>query len=255
MLLIVFTDRCTVLETFSLQSLILAGIIIGSGYVVRGIAGFGSGLIAIPLLALIMPLNIAVPLIVLLDYIASASQGLSNWKAIQWKDLLPLLPFSLLGVVLALYLFQSLDTQLLMRGLGVFLLLFAAYSLLSYTPKSQVSILWAIPGGMLGGLIGTLFGTGGPFYVIYLKLRGLQKGAFRASFAALFLLDGLGRISGYLITGFFDLNQIILTALALPLMTVGMYLGGRIHTSLSQQAFQRGISVLLIFSGLSLLFK
>ncbi|MET0026282.1 MAG: sulfite exporter TauE/SafE family protein [Candidatus Thiodiazotropha sp.] len=242
-------------ETLSLQNLILAGSIIGSAYIVRGIAGFGSGLIAIPLLALFMPLDVAVPLIVLLDYIASASQGLSGWKAIRWKDLLPLLPFSLLGVVLALYLFQSLDMQFLMRGLGIFLLLFAIYSLLSFTPKSQPSILWAIPGGVLGGLIGTLFGTGGPFYVIYLKLRGLQKAAFRASFAAIFLLDGLGRISGYLITGFFDLNQMLLTAAALPLMTVGMYLGGQIHTNLSQQAFQRGISVLLIFSGLTLLLK
>ncbi|MET0051853.1 MAG: sulfite exporter TauE/SafE family protein, partial [Candidatus Thiodiazotropha sp.] len=229
--------------------------LIGSAYIVRGIAGFGSGLIAIPLLALIMPLSIAVPMIVLLDYVASASHGLSNRKAIQWRDLLPLLPFSLLGVVLALYLFQSLDTQVLIRGLGIFLLLFAVYSLFSFTPKSQPSILWAIPGGILGGLIGTLFGTGGPFYVIYLKLRGLQKNSFRATFAAIFLLDGLGRISGYLITGFFDLNQILLTALALPLMAVGMYVGGQIHTNLSQQTFQRGISVLLIFSGLSLLFK
>ncbi len=243
------------LETLSTNALIMAGGIIGSAYIIRGIAGFGSGLIAIPLLALIMPLSTAVPLIVLLDYIASASQGLSNRKAIQWKDLLPLLPFSLLGVCLALFLFQSLEMQLLIHGLGIFLLLFAIYSLLAFTPKFRPSVLWAIPGGILGGMIGTLFGTGGPFYVIYLKLLGLQKNSFRATFATIFLIDGFGRISGYLITGYIDLNQTLLTALALPVMAIGMYLGGQIHTTLSQQVFQRGISILLIFSSLSLLCK
>jgi uncharacterized protein len=244
-----------VLETHSIYSLIMAGGIIGSAYTIRGITGFGSGLIAIPLLALFMPLTTAVPLIVLLDYVASASQGLTHRKAIQWKDLLPLLPFSLLGVILALFLFQSLEMQLLIHGFAVFLLLFAIYSLLTFTPKSRPSVLWAIPGGMLGGLIGTLFGTGGPFYVVYLKLLGLQKNSFRATFAMIFLIDGLGRISGYLLTGFLDLNQILLTALALPVMAIGMYLGTRIHTKLSQLVFQRGISILLIFSSLSLLLK
>jgi uncharacterized membrane protein YfcA len=46
-----------------------------AAYLVRGIAGFGSGLIAIPLLALFLPLTLAVPLVVFLDYVASASHG------------------------------------------------------------------------------------------------------------------------------------------------------------------------------------
>ena len=42
------------------------------------LAGFGSGLVAIAPLALLLPLPVAVPIIVLLDYIASASHGLNN---------------------------------------------------------------------------------------------------------------------------------------------------------------------------------
>lgn len=243
------------LEALSTQELVIAAIIIASAYLVRGIAGFGSGLIAIPLLALMMPLSIAVPLIVLLDYIASASHGVKHHESIQWRDLLPLLPFSILGVLIALYLFTSVDAEVLQYGLGVFLLLFAIYSLFSITPKQTPSLLWAIPGGALGGFIGTLFGTGGPFYVLYLKLRGLDKTQFRATFATIFLIDGISRIIGYLISGFFDLALIKVVAVAIPLMAIGMYIGGQIHSNLSQQTFQRGISLLLIISGLSLLAK
>jgi len=38
-------------------------------YLVRGVAGFGSALIAVPLLALTLPLTIVVPLVVFLDYL------------------------------------------------------------------------------------------------------------------------------------------------------------------------------------------
>ena len=243
------------LEALSTTNLIIAAIIISSAYLVRGIAGFGSGLIAIPLLALMLPLSIAVPLIVLLDYIASASHGVKHREAVCWRDILPLLPFSIIGVVMALYLFNSVDAQVLRYGLGVFLLLFAVYSLFSITPNAAPSLLWAAPGGTLGGFIGTLFGTGGPFYVLYLKLRGLNKTEFRATFATIFLIDGIGRILGYMATGFFDLALLKIVAIAIPLMAIGMYIGGQIHSNLSQQTFQRGISLLLIISGISLLLK
>jgi uncharacterized membrane protein YfcA len=44
-------------------------------YLVRGVAGFGSGLIAVPLLSLAAPVPAVVPLVVALDYIGSVSQG------------------------------------------------------------------------------------------------------------------------------------------------------------------------------------
>lgn len=244
-----------VLEALSTQDLIIVAIIICSAYLVRGIAGFGSGLIAIPLLALMMPLSFAVPLIVLLDYVASASHGVKHHESIQWRDLIPLLPFSVIGVLMALYLFNYVDAQILQYGLGVFLLLFAIYSLFSISPNTKLSIMWAIPGGTLGGFIGTLFGTGGPFYVLYLKIRGLDKTQFRATFATIFLIDGMSRIIGYLVSGFFDLALLKVAAITIPLMAIGMYVGGHVHSNLSQQTFQRGISILLIVSGISLLIK
>jgi uncharacterized membrane protein YfcA len=57
--------------------------IIFLAYLVRGICGFGSGLIAIPVLSLMFPLKVAVPLVVMLDYLASAGHyPVSGWLRI-----------------------------------------------------------------------------------------------------------------------------------------------------------------------------
>src|SRR5690606_20963405 len=152
---------------------------------VRGIAGFGSGLIAVPLLAFMFPLQVVVPIVVLFDYLGSASQGIRNRDLIAWRDEVPLIPFTLAGVALGLTLLKSLDSDTLKLALGGFVIAYAVYQLLPL-PVLRGSRLYAVPCGFFGGVIGTVFGTGGPFYVIYFGLRALEKSIFRATFAANF---------------------------------------------------------------------
>lgn len=243
------------LESLSLTQLILAALIIVVAFFVRGIAGFGSGLIAIPLLANMLPLSVVVPLVGLLDYLASTSHGVKHRQAISWGDIFPLLPFTLTGVATALYLFHTVDADLLRKALGGFIVLYAFYTLLSSGPGFYGKRWWAIPAGAFGGLIGTLFGTGGPFYVIYMRLRHLDKTAFRATIAVVFLIDGSSRILGYFFSGFYTGDTMYLLAAALPIMIIGMYIGGHVHTSISQRTFQRAIGILLVGSGMALLLR
>lgn len=232
-----------------------AAAILGLAFFVRGIAGFGSGLIAIPLLALLLPLPVVVPIMALLDYSAAGLHGVRHRERIRWRDLVPLLPFTLAGSLAALYLLHSLDREMLNTALGVFVLAYAVYTLSGLAPHREHSRAWALPLGGIGGLVSTLFGTGGPFYVIYLHLRALDKQAFRATVAAVFLIDGGIRIAGYTLTGLIDLDVLILAASALPVMLLAMYLGGHVHTNISQRNFARLISLLLIGSGIALLIR
>jgi uncharacterized membrane protein YfcA len=91
--------------------------------------------------------------------------------------------------------------------------------------------------------------------VTYFKARGLDKAAFRTTLAVTFLLDGAGRLFGFATSGFINMEFLILVAMALPIMGVSLYIGGQIHTKLTQAQFQRAISVLLIVSGAVLLVK
>lgn len=232
----------------------IAAPIIFLAYLVRGICGFGSGLIAIPVLSLLFPLKLAVPLVVMLDYLASAGQGVSLRQSIQWKEIARLIIPALFGVSAGLLIFHKVDAELLTRFLGGFVFLYALYAL--WGPEMpRASSWWSLPTAFSGGAVGTLFGTGGPFYVTYLKARQLDKTAFRATFACIFILDGAARVTGYVSTSVIDIQLLFLLAMSLPVMILGMYLGGKIHTNLSAEVFTRGISILLLASGASLMLR
>src|SRR5260370_669757 len=98
------------------------------------------------------------------------------------------------GVLAGLWVLAVMSTAILARILGAFVIVYAIYQMLPL-PELRGSRAAASYCGLLGGLVGTLFGTGGPFYVIYLNLRGLERLAFRATFAMNFLIDGGERLA------------------------------------------------------------
>lgn len=224
-------------------------------YFIRGIAGFGSGLIAIPLLALVLPLPLVVPAVALTDYLASASQGIVDRRAILWRSVWPLLPFMLGGVLVALYLLQRLDPGILTQALGVFVIAYALYTLADLHPGRIRHARLCAPLGGLGGLIGTLFGTGGPVYVAYLQLWGPNKTQFRATAATLFLIEGSTRITGYLASGLVTWKGLVLVVGVVPLVALGLYAGHHVHINLSETLFRRLVGLLLLISGLALVLR
>jgi hypothetical protein len=226
-------------------------------YFVRGISGFGSGLIAVPLLALRFPLPQVVPFMLLADFGAAGLVGGLNFRQVDWAEIRRLLPATLVGVILGTQLLVSLPPALLLTLLGGFVLAFALRSLLlqqdGFTPASKH---WAWPAALSGGAVSGLFGTGGPPYVIYLSHRINEKAALRATLSALFFLEGLLRIVTFLLAGLLVGLQVWRNALlAAPLIIAALYVGSHVHSRLTDQQMQRGVSLLLLGSALSLLVK
>jgi uncharacterized membrane protein YfcA len=228
--------------------------IIFLAYTVKGLSGFGSGLIAIPLLAFMFPLTFVVPVLGLLSYSGTLMQSFQLRKQVVWRDMLPLIPFSLLGIVIAIWLLVNVDANSLALALGIFVLLYSMYSLLPVSVHAG-GRSWAILAGSCGGMVGALFGTGGPFYVLYLKMRQLNKGQFRATIAMIFLFDGGARMTGYALNGLFTSQLLWMCVILLPVLFLGMYVGHHLHIKIDQQRFNQVISVLLMVSGVMLIIK
>lgn len=233
---------------------VLSIIIIFLAYTVKGLSGFGSGLIAIPLLAFMFPLSFIVPVLGLLSYSGTLMQSIHLRKQVVWRDMLPLIPFSLLGIFVAIWLLVNVDANSLVMALGGFVLLYSIYSLLPL-PVHTGGRRWAVVAGSCGGMVGALFGTGGPFYVVYLKMRQLDKGQFRATMAMIFLVDGGARIVGYAMSGLFTMQTLWLSLILFPVLLLGMYVGHHLHIRIEQKRFNQVISLILMLSGLMLLYK
>lgn len=228
--------------------------IIFLAYTVKGMSGFGSGLIAIPLLAFIFPLSFIVPVLGLLSYSGTIMQSIHLRKQVVWRDMLPLLPFSILGIAVAVWLLVNIDARILVTTLGVFVLIYSVYSLLPVADFSGKRG-WAVIAGSFGGMVGALFGTGGPFYVAYLKMRQLDKGQFRATIAMIFFVDGGVRIGGYAIAGLYNEKVLWMLLMLFPLLLLGMYTGHHLHIKIDQKRFNQLISAMLFISGIMLIYK
>ena len=225
-------------------------------YLIRGITGFGSGLIAIPLLAHFLPLTFVVPLLLVLDFIASIVLSRHTRLQVRWDEIRVLIPTSIAGMVTGAVLLVNLPREPLLVGLGLFVIFFGLRYLFNIHGEKPISRWWSLPTGLSGGLIGAMFGTGGPPYVVYLTHRLHDKTQLRGTLSGLFMLDGALRIVTFLIMGLLlqpDLLQALL--LALPLMGLGLYLGNRVHLGISRRQQLALIGVLLLGSGGSLLWK
>ena len=103
--------------------------------------------------AVVSPL--VVPVVVALDYLGSASQGIKNVDQVAWAEQLVLIPFMVVGVAAGLWILHAVPTSLLARILGGFVIAYAIYQMLPL-PELRGSRVAASYCGLLGGLVGTL---------------------------------------------------------------------------------------------------
>lgn len=245
-----------ILEQIAAGQFASAAAILLTAYFIRGITGFGSGLIAVPLLALFLPLKFVVPMVLLLDFTASIVIGGFNFKHVKWGEIGILIPFGLIGVVLGTNLLVNLPSEPMLFALSAFVFIFALRNLFNIHGEKLASRGWAVPTALTGGTVGALFGTGGPPYVIYLSHRIHNKSDLRATLSALFFTEGLMRIISFLIVGLLMSTKVWLAYFAaLPLVLGALYLGGRVHVGLAPSQMTRLVGVLLLVSSVSLLFK
>ncbi len=231
---------------------------LGAGYAVRGAAGFGSGVVATPLLTFVLPLSITAPLMTLMGFLVSVRQALVDWRLIEWRRVAIFIPGSLVGTALGLYVFKTVDQLMLARVLGAYILLYALYSLFGQHVFKRVlqAPAWAVhPVAVAGAVVATIFGgLAGPIYVTYFDALKLSKSVFRVTVSTTLLTLNMVRSAGYVATGVFRLDDLVLVAAAIIPVTVGTLIGDRLHDRLDPQAFRRGVGALLIASGLGLLF-
>lgn len=247
------------IEGFSLTQIVFAAVVVFTAFVVRGMSGFGAGLIATPLLAFMLPMHVIVPVSGLLVFVLFVFLTIRDRNSVIWRELRLLAVPTVIGVVCGLFLFRSLDNSLLLFMLGGFLIAYAVYMLVVHffgLPELRCSEKWAAPVGFAGSFIDTLFGGGGgTLVVIYMHARGIGKMQFRATVAVLWFIEMIARISGYTLAGYYTASTLLLVAVLLPMVWAGTWVGEHISNRISQETFSRILAVMLLLSGISLLLK
>ena len=235
--------------------LLLAPLIVFVAYVVFGISGFGSTLIAVPLLAHLFPLKFVVPFFVILDCVGAFNMGLRLRADMMRREITLLLPFMALGILAGVYLLVRVSPELLLGGLGVFVVIFGV----SYVVKSGKGMAlphWiGAPIGLFGGATSAMFGIGGPIYVFFLAGRNATPTQIRATMPMIFMFTTVARIVLFIGAGLYSPAALVAAVALLPVMALGVWAGHHLHLNLAQETVIRVMGVLLVLSGISLILR
>jgi len=227
-----------------------------AGALIFGLTGFGSSLVTIPLATHLVSLQFALALYALGDLVASYRVGLEHPKNAVRGEWIRLVPMILVGTALGVTVLVNLPRALGMLLLGAFVLTYALYSLFRHPAGRVVSPRWGWIAGLCGGITSTLFGAGGPPYVIYLSQRGLTKEQFRATLGFATMTSISLRVLAFLLTGLLLDREVWLAAAAVvPAAFIGIAVARRLFMRISRDTLLRAVTLMLLASGVSLVWR
>lgn len=229
---------------------------IALAYVVFGMTGFGTALVASPLLAQFIPVSHIVPLLALLDFCAATTNVVRDGRKAERGELKRLVPLMVAGSGIGAVILLVTKPDLLLLLLGIFVIGYAAYSLSGYRPMTQLSSWSSVPFGLVGGIFSALFGSGGFIYAIYLQGRLENKEHIRITQTTLIGLSTLTRLVMFLAAGVYANRSLLLLAVLLvPGMLAGVWIGRRITLRLSREQFVKLVNSVILVSGVFLLVR
>jgi uncharacterized protein len=225
--------------------------------VIRSAFGFGEALIAVPLLAAVIPLQVAAPMAVLLSITIAAVVVAQDWRHIHLRSSMWLLLPTLAGIPVGLLLLTSTHQRAVKGALAAVIISFAAYSL---TGRNRLELRsdsrgWMLACGFSAGVLGGAYGMNGPPLVIYGSLRRWSAQQFRATLQAYFLPASIIGMAGYWIAGLWTRPVTHYYLLGLPVALPAVLIGRWINHRVSGNAFLKWVYVGLAVVGLLLLIQ
>src|SRR5947208_6056939 len=168
---------------------------------IRSAFGFGEALVAVPLLALLMPVEVAAPLAVLVSITVAVVIVLEDWRKVHLGSAWRLVLSTLFGIPLGLLLLTAVPGPVVKAVLAVVIIAFSAYCLAGRTPLALHDDRLAWLFGFGAGVLGAASGMNGPPLVIYATLRRSSPEHFRATLQAYFLPASVVGMAGYWFPG------------------------------------------------------
>ena len=225
------------------------------GFTIAGVAGFGGGVVALPVLVWVFGVREAIPILSISQVLSTVSRvGLHrdalNWPVIRYFAL-GALPFSVLGSLF----FITIDTTVLVRILGVMMLLFVVYTRMPIGRNFKMKLWGFIPLGAGTGFGSAFLGIPGPFAAVFYLAYGLTASAYIGTSS---LGMALIQVPKLIIFGAGDLLTLRVLLLGVGLGAIAAacaYLGRIILRRVPEKVFPRIITVMLLVSGVVFLIR
>ena len=224
---------------------------------IRSAFGFGEALIAVPLLALRLPVNVAAPLVVLVSITVAAVIIVQDWQKIHLRSTGWLVTATLFGIPLGLWLLTAGNHRMVKAVLAVIIMAFSVYALVGRRPPELHSDSkgWLVGCGFMAGIMGGAYGMNGPPLAIYGAMRRWTAQHFRATLQGYFLPASLIGMAGYWLAGLWVPIVTHYYLLSLLLVLPAIWIGRILNHRLRGDAFLKFVHLGLVMIGAALLLQ
>lgn len=236
-------------------STILVLSIVSCATLLRSTFGFADAMFAMPLLAILIGLKTATPLMAIVAMTISTTILIKNWREVKIKSAWRLFISSLAGIPLGLWFLKGTHDALMKLFLAAVIICFSTYSLIKPRLTAIKNENPAYIFGFFAGVLGGAYNTNGPPVVIYGSLRKWSPITFRATLQGYFFMAGIFICLGHGFAGLWTHTLLSYYLFSLPLVFVFTFIGGRLNRAIPQGKFDRIIHSFLIVIGIFLLIQ
>jgi len=228
------------------------------GGLLKGVVGLGLPLVALPLLALALPLKLAVATMVIPVFVTNGAQ---IFQGKQFRPVLrrfgPTALVLILTIAVAVQALVVMPEDVLFMVVGIALI--AMTIAMRFQPKLRIAPTqetWLGPlAGMLGGVMGGISAIYGPPLMLFLASLRLPKHEFVPAISLLFLAGNTGLFIGLMSFGIAGGGDFLLSAAATIPCYLGLWLGQRVHARLDERRFDAARDFVYLASGASFLLR
>lgn len=221
-------------------------------------AGFGGtmGSLAVPLVSLTVSTPqaaaILLPVLLVIDalglFVFRGKGDAANLRII--------LPGAVLGMGLGALFFHWVDVRWIKAIIGLEALLFgldrlrqAKEIVTPRPPEVARGLFWST----VSGFTSFISHAGGPPLLQYLLPQGMERTRMVGTTVIFFSAVNFAKVVPYALLGLFDASNLATSALLLPAVPLGYWIGLRLLKSLPQTPFNVVLAVAMIFTGIKLL--
>lgn len=172
---------------------------------------------------------------------------------LSWQDIWPLTIGTAIGIPIGVTLLTHTNPVYLRFGVGVLLVLFAAYSLVRPPIKIKIGAPADIAIGISNGLLGGLTGLGGIISTISCQWRGWSRDKQRAVFQPVLFAAFVIISISQLVAGSYTAETVKLYGIGLPFMVAGIWIGFKLYGTIDDETFRKTVLILVLLAGVSLI--
>lgn len=233
----------------SLAPLIFAGALL-AGFV-NGLAGFGTGLVALGLWLHVLDPQLAAPLVVICSVIAQFLSLLFIRPPFNLQRLWPFLLGGVLGVPIGVMALDRIETESFRIAVGIFLVIYCAFTLISRRLPVIDAGGWPADGavGLAGGILGGAAGLSGALPTVWCGLKGWGKADQRAIYQPFNLAVLSWALFSHAWHGVLTADIGLLTLICLPGTMLGVWFGTKAYGRIDDRQFRIIVLWLLLGSG------